>query len=156
MTQSLRPSLRSTGKAVAAAALAGLALAWFVIPGAAQSGNTFKGRLSKVPVDAKMVPVIIGDGTATGTLAGTRLTISGTFQGLGTPATEAKLHTTRMRGTRGPAIADLTVSKAASGAISGTVNLTAEQVNDLRAGKIYVQIQSEKGPEGHLWGWLLP
>jgi hypothetical protein len=26
----------------------------------------------------------------------------------------------------------------------------------LKAGRLYIQIDSEKGPEGHLWGWLLP
>lgn len=135
---------------------AGAVMAWLVMPGAAQSGNTFKGRLSKVPVDAKMVPEIIGTGMATATLSGSTLTISGTFEGMGTPATIARLHTTRVRGTRGPAIADLTVTKAASGTISGTVTLTPEQINDLRAGKLYIQIHSDKGPDGHLWGWLLP
>jgi hypothetical protein len=137
-------------------AAAGAALAWFGVPSAAQSGNTFKGRLSKVPVDAKMVPEIIGTGMATATLSGSTLTISGTFEGMGTPATIAQLHTTRVRGTRGPVIADLTITKAASGTISGTVTLTPEQINDLKAGKLYIQIHSAKGPDGHLWGWLLP
>ena len=139
-----------------AAVLLGCALAWFGIPGAAQSGNTFKGRLSKVPVDAKMVPIIIGTGMASAQLSGTRVTITGNFEGLGTPATTAKLHESKTRGTRGAAIADLTVTKAAAGTISGNANLTAAQVESLKAGKLYVQITSDKGPEGHLWGWLLP
>lgn len=156
MTPSSRIAPRLRFSRYAAVALAGLALGWFGIPGAAQSGNTFKGRLSKVPVDAKMVPIMLGGGMATGTLSGTRLSINGTFEDLGTPATTAELHTTKVRGTRGPVIAELTISKAASGTISGNVNLTTEQVNDLKAGKLYIQVQSQKGPEGHLWGWLLP
>ena len=151
-----RSSRFATWGRVLVGAVAGLALAWFSVPGAAQSGNTFKGRLSKVPVDAKMVPEIIGTGMATATLSGSSVNITGTFEGMGTPATIAQLHTTRMRGTRGPVVADLTVSKAASGTLSGAVNLTPEQVNDLKAGKLYIQIHSAKGPEGHLWGWLLP
>ena len=71
-------------------------------------------------------------------------------------ATVAKLHESKMRGTRGPAIADLTITKAARGTISGNATLTAAQVDSLKAGKLYVQISSDKGPEGHLWGWLLP
>jgi hypothetical protein len=148
----------------------GLGFGWFGVPGAAQNdakaktktttakgGNTFKGRLSKVPVDAKMVPEIIGTGTATGTLNGTTLTIAGSFDGLGTNATTAQLHDSKvLRGMRGPVIGELTVDKAPSGKISGTVNLTPEQVADLKGGKLYVQIHSAKGPEGHLWGWLLP
>ena len=139
-----------------AAILIGCALGWFGIPGFAQGGNTFKGRLSKVPVDAKMVPIIIGTGTATAQLSGTRVTISGTFEGMATPATAAKLYESKMRGMRGKAITDLTITKAPTGTISGTANLTAPQVDSLKAGKLYVQIDSEKGPEGHLWGWLLP
>lgn len=140
---------------VAALAL-GAALGWFGIPSQAQSGNTFKGRLAKVPVDGKMVPIIIGTGMATATLSGTKVTVTGTFEGLGTNATTAELHQSKYRATRGPAIGNLTVTKAASGTISGDVNLTADQVTALKAGLLYVQIQSEKGPEGHLWGWLLP
>jgi hypothetical protein len=139
-----------------AAVVLGCALGWFGMPGLAQGGNTFKGRLSKVPVDAKMVPIIVGTGMATAQLSGTRVTITGAFEGMQTPATTAKLYESKMRGMRGPAIGDLTVTKAPSGTISGTLNLTASQVDSLKAGKIYIQIDSEKGPEGHLWGWLLP
>lgn len=134
----------------------GAALGWFGIPSMAQSGNTFKGRLSKVPVDGKMVPDIIGTGLATATLSGTKVTITGTFEGLGTNATTVQLHQSKYRAMRGPVIGDLTITKAASGTISGDVNLTADQVTALKAGLLYIQIQSEKGPEGHLWGWLLP
>jgi hypothetical protein len=28
-------------------------------------------------------------------------------------------------------------------------------VQELAAGRYYVQVQSEKAPEGNLWGWLL-
>ena len=134
----------------------GAALGWFGVPSMAQSGNTFKGRLAKVPVDGKMVPIIIGTGMATATLSGTKVTIAGTFEGLGTNATTAQLHQSKVRASRGPVIGELTVTKAASGTIGGDVNLTADQVTALKAGLLYVQIQSEKGPEGHLWGWLLP
>ena len=138
------------------ATVLGCALGWFGMPGFAQGGNTFKGRLSKVPVDAKMVPIIVGTGMANAQLAGARVTISGTFEGMLTPATTARLYESKMRGVRGKAIGDLTVTKAASGTITGAVDLSASQVDSLKAGKLYIQIDSEKGPEGHLWGWLLP
>jgi hypothetical protein len=141
-------------KKVVATLAVGVGLAWVGIPAAAQ--NVFKGRLSKVPVDAKMVPIILGEGNATATLNGTRVTIDGKFEGLGTNATIAKLHSAKMRGMHGDVIGDLTVSKAAAGTVSGVVNLTPEQITALKAGRLYVQIHSEKGPEGHLWGFLLP
>ena len=34
--------------------------------------------------------------------------------------------------------------------------LSAEQQHDLVSGRLYVQLQSEKAPDGNLWGWLLP
>ena len=88
-----------------AAALAlSAGLGWYGVPTLAQntkqSTNVFKGRLSKVPVDAKMLPIIIGIGQATGTLNGSRVTIAGTFEGLGSPATVARLLTEAMA-TRG-------------------------------------------------------
>jgi hypothetical protein len=46
------------------------------------------------------------------------------------------------------------VSKAASGTVSGTLSLTPLQVQDLRKGWLYVQIHSERAPDGNLWGWL--
>jgi hypothetical protein len=59
------------------------------------------------------------------------------------------------KGIRGPAILDLAVTKAEKSAVSGTVELTPEQIADLRNGRLYVQIQSERAPDGNLWGWLL-
>jgi hypothetical protein len=58
-------------------------------------------------------------------------------------------------GMRGPVIADLTVSKATSGTISGTVDLNSQQLDSLRKGGLYIQLHSEKAPDGVLWGWLL-
>jgi hypothetical protein len=86
---------------------------------------------------------------------GTKLTVNGTFEGLKTPATVARLHGAVMAGVRGPAIQDLTISKAVSGTITGTVDLTTPQLENLRKGGLYVQIHSEKAPEGALWGWLI-
>jgi hypothetical protein len=57
---------------------------------------------------------------------------------------------------RGAAILDLTFSKMLNGSVTGTVDLTPEQVESLRKGKLYIQIYSEKAPDGNLWGWLLP
>ena len=68
---------------------------------------------------------------------------------------------------RGKAFADLTITKATSGTISGSVTLTPEQLEALKQGKVYLQVHSEKGiaPEqgkvqpdvdnSNLWGWLL-
>jgi hypothetical protein len=58
-------------------------------------------------------------------------------------------------GVRGPTIADLQISKAVKGTIDGSIELNAEQLEGLRKGHLYIQIDSEKAPDGNLWGWLL-
>ena len=37
-----------------------------------------------------------------------------------------------------------------------TFDLTPIQLADLEKGRLYVQVHSEKAPDGNLWGWLLP
>jgi hypothetical protein len=119
----------------------------------AQSGRAFKGRLSPVPVAAAS-PDITGVGSVTATLTGTKLAISGTFEGLASPATFAKLHRAP-KGIRGPAVFDLTISPGTSGKIDGSIDLSSAQVEDLARERFYVQLHSEKAPDGNLWGWLL-
>ena len=121
----------------------------------AQGAPTFKARLSPVPLDLTMQATIAGTGSVTATLAGNTLTINGTFDGLKSPATMAAIHKSPARGVRGPDIAALTVSPATSGTVTGSVELTPPLLADLRGGRLYVQIHSEKAPDGNLWGWLL-
>ena len=127
--------------------------AWSTGPAVAQS-NKFKARLTPVPVEAATVAAVTGSGSATAVLTGTSLVVSGTFEGLQTPATIAQIHH-GLKGIRGPVVSDLTVTKAVSGMISGKVTLTKEQVEAVTGGKFYIQIHSEKQPDGNLWGWLL-
>jgi hypothetical protein len=121
----------------------------------AQSGETYKARLTALPADARTRPELAGIGSASAVLTGSKLAITGSFEGLRSAATTAQLHSAVAAGVRGPAIQDLTVSKATSGTISGSVDLTAPQVESLKKGGLYIQIQSEKAPDGVIWGWLL-
>lgn len=132
----------------------GVAILWLGLSVRAQGGDQFRARLSPVPVEAATLAGITGSGSVTAALTGTRLTITGTFEGLRTPATVARVHN-GLKGVRGPAMFDLTVSKATSGTIGGTLTLSPAQVRDLRNAKFYVQLHSEKAPEGNLWGWLV-
>ena len=127
---------------------------WYAQP-AAQNQERYKVRLSTIPMDGGMRETVAGMGSASAVLTGTKLTISGTFQGLRTPATAARLHNGMARGVRGASLVDLTVSKAVSGTLAGSVDLTPEQLQNLRKGQLYIQISSEKAPDGNLWGWLL-
>lgn len=121
----------------------------------AQSAGTFKARLSTVPVDATMLPTVTGRGSVKAVLTGNKLTISGTFEGLRSAAIRASIHIGPQEGIRGPAAHDLDVTKDKAGTVSGSVDLTASEVEDLKGGRLYVQIDSERAPEGNLWGWVL-
>jgi hypothetical protein len=135
--------------------LIAVAIWLFAASPGAQGANKFKVRLSWVPIDGTTAAAIAGSGSATAELAGAKLSIAGTFEGLRSPATIAQLHRGPKTGVRGPVVSSLTVATASSGAISGSVQLTAEQIDDLRKGRLYLQIHSEGAPEGNLWGWLL-
>jgi hypothetical protein len=115
----------------------------------------YRARLSVVPIDLAMQATIAGSGAVTATLKGTTLTLTGTFSGLKTAATVARVHRSPRTGMRGVPIGDLTATANTSGSISGAIELTKDQIDDLAAGRLYVQLHSEKAPDGNLWGWLL-
>lgn len=150
--------MMKTRRAIAAISLCA-AILWIGYSAGAQNspaGETFKARLSPVPIDVTMMSSVAGSGSITATLAGKQLTITGTFEGLRSPATTAQLHRSP-KGIRGPAIMDLDlmIPKAVKGTLNGSVELTPDQIADLKNGRLYVQIQSERAPDGNLWGWLL-
>ena len=136
-------------------ALAGCVIVLAACSAVAQKAEPFKARLSTVPVDATMLPTVTGSGSLKAVLAGNYLTISGSFEGLRSPAIRASIHIGPQKGMRGPAVHDLTVTKDKAGSISGSVELTSSELEDLRNGRLYVQIDSEGAPEGNLWGWVL-
>src|SRR5262245_40803624 len=83
-----------------------------------QTGDKYTARLGMVPAANGTQQVLVaGKGAATATLAGNKLTVSGTFEGLPAAATVARLHQGIAKGARGKAFADLTITKAASGTI---------------------------------------
>ena len=102
-----------------------------------------------------MASTVAGSGSATATLKGRTLTVTGTFRELRSPATVVRLHLSPNRGIRGPAFADLSATAATSGDITGSAELTAAQAEALEKGRVYLQLHSEKAPEGNLWGWLV-
>jgi len=117
--------------------------------------EAFKTRLSAVAADARTRASLAGSGTVSAQLSGTKLTVTGSFEGLLSPATKADLHSAVAAGVRGPVIASLMISKATNGTISGSIDLTPAQLTSLHKGGIYIQIHSENAPDGVLWGWLL-
>jgi hypothetical protein len=117
--------------------------------------KAFGARLSPVPITLEMQSTVSGVGAVTAVLTGNRLTIEGKFQGLRSPATIARVHLAP-KGIRGTAIVDLKVSSGTSGTIAGAFELTDQQRVALEKGSLYIQLHSQKAPEGNLWGWLAP
>jgi hypothetical protein len=136
------------------AAIVAACVLWIGYTALAQSGETYKVRLTPVPVDTGMLSTVAGSGSLTAVLGGKKLTISGTFAGLKSPATDAHIHH-GPKAIRGPAILNLPVPSATSGTISASIDLTPEQVEDLKDNSLYIQINSQGAPAGNLWGWLL-
>ena len=115
----------------------------------------YRARLAIVPIDIAMQATIAGSGAVTATLKGSTLAINGTFTGLKTAATVARVHRGPRTAMRGAPIGDLTITPDTTGTITGSIELTKEQLDDLGAGRLYIQLHSEKAPDGNLWGWLL-
>jgi CHRD domain len=137
------------------AALTIVVLVMSLLPASAQNEVRYKVRLAPVPLDIAMRSTVAGSGSATAVLKGTLLTINGTFEELRSPATTARLHQGPTMGLRGMPFADLMISKATNGTITGSVTLSPEQARALERGRVYLQISSERAPDGNLWGWFV-
>ena len=128
----------------------------------AQAPQVYKAQLRIVPIanaagraNIDESATVFATANATATLTGTKLTVNGSFEGFKNPASIAQIHTGPVMGSRGPVVFELTVTKATKGTITGTFDVTPEQVNLLKSGRLYVQIHNTNTPEGALWGWFL-
>lgn len=136
-------------------AAATIVLLGLVTSGIDAQTETWSVRLAPVPRSAATVATITGSGSATAVLDGGTLTVTGTFTGLQSPATSARLHVGERTGVRGQAIFDLQVAGTTSGTVSGTLQVSRPHIASLERGQFYIQLHSQNAPEGNLWGWLL-
>jgi len=120
------------------------------------AAESYQTNIGPIPLDGRNRVNVLGRGSVLATLDGRRFTLHGSFGGLATPATDAHLCLANVMGGTGSAIYDVTVTQAQSGQVSGSITLTPEQVTALRAGKIYLLLDSQKAPNGNLWGWFQP
>jgi hypothetical protein len=123
----------------------------------ALAAGSYTLSLDPVAYDNTTRDVIVGEGRLTATLDGTRLTVSGNFSGLSSPATSARLGIGLDYGV--PAtefFANLMASGTTSGTISGGVTLTPAQVAALNRRQLFLQLNSVRGTDGSLWGWFAP
>ena len=125
------------------------------VPAGAAAAEKYQVYLSAMPFNDATQPIMQGKGTATATLEGDTLSISGSFAGLTGPATKARLSVSRGPGIPGTPLVDLALTGDVAGKVIGRTKLDPSQLAALRSRKLYIQIDSEKMPSGHLWGWLL-
>lgn len=120
--------------------------------------NEWQARLSPMPVAFGTRNSITGLGVANAMLDDNKLIVNGSFYGLQGKALVAHIHL-GPKAIPGPAILELTVETTGDGKqgkLSGTVELTPEQIQALNDESLYIQISSEAAKDGNLRGWLLP
>ena len=125
---------------------------------AAPVTSGYETVLGPTPISHTSKSSLTGDGAVLASLSGDTLTITGMFEGLSGPATDAHVMMGEGIGIPGDPILDLTAGQAANGNINGTFHLNRAQLAALRNGRLYIQVNSRVGPApgGNLWGWLLP
>jgi hypothetical protein len=136
----------------------GAVLLCVVLSAAAPDAGRYETVLGPTPVNNVTKGLLTGQGAATAALNGNRLSVNGVFSGLASPATDAHVMMGSGIGIPGIPVLGLSVSSAASGTFTGAFTLSREQLEALRNGRIYIQVNSQKAPApgGNLWGWLLP
>ena len=131
-----------------------IVLAMVLLSGPGFAAETLTVRLSPGPRLVGTRADRSGAGKVTATLDGGKLTLSGTYDGLPGVPTGAHLFAGSAPGVRGPKVADLTISAATSGNLSGSATLNGKQHTAFAKGGLYVEIDSGDAPDGDLWGWL--
>lgn len=128
-------------------------LALLLSADAALAQEVYRARLSPMPTTPQTVNDITGEGEVILTLNGNTLTVEGNFHGMSSAAIAVHVHN-GPPAQPGPVVHTLTVDQAPAGAISGTLELTDEQLTALASNSLYLQVHSENNPGGELRGWI--
>jgi hypothetical protein len=95
-----------------------------------------------------------GTGSVTATLDGMMLTVSGTFSNLSAAASAAHIHGPADKESIADVVCPLTASANNGGTLSGTCTFTETQVQQLKDGKMYVNVHTSTNPMGEIRGQL--
>lgn len=147
------PSTRGSPSSVSTHLLGLIGMLSIALPGgAAAQQESFRARLSPLPVNGVTADSLTGVGRVTATLEGNRLMIEGAFEGMSSPAASVHIHAAAP-GLHGPVVAALEITDA-GGAFGGVVELNADRLSELRTNSLYIQLHSENNPGGELRGWI--
>jgi hypothetical protein len=91
-------------------------------------------------------------GRFTATLNGTTLTWRLTFAHMSGPATAAHIHM-GVRGVSGPIVIPL--CGPCTSPVTGSTSVTTDQINDLKARKMYVNVHTNENPNGEIRGQMM-
>ena len=119
------------------------------------ASKKYQAYLSPMPHNDAMHPNFSGKGAAIAALTGDTMSLNGTFTGLASAATKGHICLSLAAGIPGKPILEFTVPSGIDGKLTGTFKLDKDQTAALQKGQLYIQIDSEKAPNGNLWGWLL-
>lgn len=117
---------------------------------------TYKAHLTgkdEVPPNATTG---VGDGTFVFNPATKELSWDVKFSGLSGPALASHIHGPAAPGAEAGPVILFETPKAPAGEIKGSTFLVTEQVNDLKAGKYYVNIHTPTNKGGEIRGQLTP
>ncbi len=145
--------LRPISKAIA---VSGALLSLCVAADKPAAGKKYQAYLSPMPHNDAMHPNFSGKGNATATLAGDTLSLAGSFTGLASSATKGQVCLSLAPGIPGKPVFEFAVPAGVEGKVTASFKLDKDQTAALQKGRLYIQIHSEKAPNGNLWGWLLP
>jgi len=120
-----------------------------------EKSEKYQAYLSPMPHNDAMRANFSGKGSAVVTVEGDAVSLSGAFTGLASAATKRRLCLGQAAGAPGKPILEFPAPHASEGNLTGKFKLDKSQIEQLQKGKLYVQIDSEKAPDGNLWGWLL-
>ena len=143
-------TIRMTGLALAAGlALAGCSDMASMMGGEQKFAANLTGGQEVPPVTTT------GRGSATATLDGSTLDYRVQYSGLSGPATGAHFHGPASAGQN--AGVQVNIGQAGlTSPLEGEAQLTEQQVADLKAGRLYVNIHTAQNPGGEIRGQVLP
>jgi hypothetical protein len=96
-----------------------------------------------------------GRGSATATLDGSTLEYTVQFSGLSGPATAAHFHCPATPGQNAGVQVNIGQAAGLTSPMKGRAQLTDQQVADLKAGRMYVNVHTAKHPGGEIRGQVV-